>query len=65
MSYTINIWGWIFGKVKSNYWSITHKHGLQVPEYIMEAKKLDRDNNNTFWMDSIQIKTKEIMVAFK
>ena len=40
-------------KVKSEYWISTHKFGLKVPESVMEAIAIDRENRDTLWWDAI------------
>ena len=52
----------ILGKVKSNYWLITHKYVLRVPKYIVDVKQINDKYSNKLWMDSTKIKMKYIIV---
>ena len=38
----------IVSKVKSKYWTRTHKHGMKIPKSVKEAYEFDKDNKNTF-----------------
>jgi len=44
----------VIKKVKSRYWERTHKYGIRVPKTIEEAKRIDKENGNTLWMDAIR-----------
>ena len=39
----------IISKVKSKYWTRTHKFGIRIPKSVEEAKRLDRENGDTLW----------------
>ena len=39
----------IISKVKSKYWTRTHKFGIKVPKTVQEAISLDRANVGTLW----------------
>ena len=54
----------IIKKVKSKYWSRTHKYGIRVPKSIKEAIEIDKENGNTLWMDAVKLEMKNILVAF-
>ena len=43
----------IIAKVKSKYWVRTHKSGIRVPKSVQGAKRLDEQNGDTLWWDSI------------
>ena len=51
-------------KVKSKYWSRTHKCGIRVPKSIKEAKEIDEENGNRLWMDAVYLEMKNVMIAF-
>eukprot|EP00980_Cylindrotheca_fusiformis_P014111 scaffold3713_cov74-Cylindrotheca_fusiformis.AAC.1 len=51
--YTIKKKARIISKVKSKYWSKTHKYGVRVPKSVQEAIEIDRENGNTLWWDAI------------
>lgn len=50
-------------KLKSKYWEKSHKYGIRIPKTIAEAKKLDAENGNTLWMDSVRSEMSAIRVA--
>ena len=43
----------IIAKIKSKYWTRTHKFGIKVPKNIKEAQEFDNDNGNTLRWDAI------------
>ena len=55
----------IISKVKSKYWTRTHKFGIKVPKTVQEAISLDRANGDTLWWDSILKEMKNNRVAFE
>ena len=55
----------ILEKVKSKYWSRTHKYGIRIPKSIQEAIEIDRENGNTLWMDAVRQEMKNVRVAFE
>lgn len=55
----------VIKKVKSRYWERTHKYGIRVPKTIEEAKRIDKENGNTLWMDAIRLEMKNVRVAFE
>ena len=55
----------IVAKVKSKYWTRTHKFGLKLPKTVEEAIAIDRENNNNLWWDAICKEMKEVRIAFE
>ena len=55
----------IISKVKSKYWSRTHKYGIKIPKTIDEAKQIDTENGDTLWMDAVRMEMKNVMIAFE
>ncbi len=55
----------ILQKVKSKYWSRTHKYGVRIPKSIKEAMEIDRENGNTLWMDAVRLEMKNVRVALQ
>ena len=55
----------IISKVKSKYWLRTHKFGIAVPKTVEEAMRLDQENGNTLWWDSICKEMKNVRIAFE
>jgi hypothetical protein len=55
----------IVSKVKSKYWEKTHKFGIQIPKSVEEAKRIDKENGNTLWWDSICKEMKNVRIAFQ
>ncbi len=55
----------ILQKVKSKYWSQTHKYGICIPKNIKEAMKIDNENGNKLWMDAIKLEMQNVRVAFE
>ena len=55
----------IISKIKSKYWTRTHKYGIKIPKTIKQARQLDAENGNTLWWDAICDEMKNVMVAFE
>ena len=55
----------IISKVKTKYWSRTHKFGIKMPKTVEEAIKLDQENGDTLWWDAILKEMKNVRVAFE
>ena len=55
----------IIAKVKSKYWTRTHKFGIKIPKSVKEAKILDEQNGNTLWREAILKKKGKVQIAFK
>jgi hypothetical protein len=43
----------ILGKVKSKYWSKTHKFGIEFPKSVAEALAIDKRTGTDFWRKAI------------
>ena len=52
-------------KVKSKYWSRTHKYGIRILKTIQEAMEIDKELGNTLWMDAIKPEMQNVRVAFE
>ena len=52
-------------KVKTKYWSCTHKYGIRIPKNMKEAMEIDREAGNTLWMDAIRLEMRNVQVAFE
>jgi hypothetical protein len=63
--YTLKKRNRILSKIKSRYWLRTHKFGIAIPKSVEEALKLDRENGNTLWWDSILKEMKNVRPAFE
>jgi len=55
----------IISKVKSKYWTRTHKFGIRIPKSVEEAKKIDRENGDTLWWEAVCKEMKNVRVAFE
>lgn len=42
----------------------THKYGIEIRKYVKDAKRLDKKNGNTPWMDTLAKDMTNIYVAF-
>ena len=54
----------IISKVKTKYWSRTHKYVVRVPKFIAEARTLDKKNGKTLWQDDIYKEMMNNAIAF-
>ena len=55
----------IIQKVKSRYWTRTHKYGVRIPNSVKEAIALDKSNVNTLWWEAIFQDMKNVIIAFE
>jgi hypothetical protein len=55
----------IIAVVTKRYHKGTHKFGIQVPRTWGEAVKLDEENGNTLWKDTIRKEMNNFRIAFK
>jgi len=55
----------IVAKLKSKYWTRTHKFGIRVPKTCEQARKFDAENKNTLWWDSILKEMRNVKIAFE
>ena len=55
----------IIKKLKSKYWSRTHKYGIRMPKSVAEAIEIDKENGNTLWWDAIMLEMKNVRPAFE
>ena len=54
----------IISKVKTKYWSKTHKFGVRMPKSVKEALEIDKASGTDFWRKAIDKEMKNVMVAF-
>jgi hypothetical protein len=50
--------------VSKRFHKRTHKFGIEVPRTVDDAIRLDRENGNTLWMDSVATEMSAVRVAF-
>ena len=55
----------IIAKIKSKYWTRTHKFGFKVPKTIKEAREFDNENGNSLWWDAILKEMENVRIAFE
>jgi hypothetical protein len=48
-----------------HYHKRTHKFGIEVPKSWDDCVRLDKDNDNTIWQDSVRKEMKNVRIAFK
>lgn len=54
----------IICSIKSRIKVTTHKYGIEIPKSIDDAKRLDEQNVNMFWMDALTKEMTNVSVAF-
>ena len=70
VSRTLNRRKHFVSKVKTKYWSTTHKFGIKMPKNVSEALRFDEEMSTpnkkcTLWYDAIKKEMKNIRIAFK
>ena len=51
--------------MKTKYWELTHKYEIRVSKNVGDAKRIDKNNGNTLWLDSIRLEMKDNRIAFE
>ena len=51
--------------VNSRVKKATHKYGIEIPTSVEHAKKIDKKNNNTYWLDTIKKEMYNVSIAFE
>lgn len=63
--YTLRKRDIILSAVKSRIRKTTHKYGIEIPNTVEEAIKLDQRNGNTYWHDATKLEMFNVGVAFE
>jgi hypothetical protein len=51
--------------VTKSYHKRTHKFGIEVPKSWDHCVRLDKENDNTLWQDTVRKEMKNVRIAFK
>ena len=54
----------ILSKVKTKYWSTTHKYGLELPKSVSHALEIDKRTGTGFWKVAIEKEIRNVFPAF-
>jgi len=54
----------IIAKVKSRYWTTTHKYGVKLPHSVEEALEIDRLTGTDYWAKAIAKENKKVKVSW-
>ena len=54
----------ILKKVKTKYWSVTHKYGLELPKSVAQALAIDKRTGTDFWKKAIEKEIRNDFPAF-
>jgi hypothetical protein len=52
-------------KIKSKYWMVTHKFGIELPKSVEHAYRIDKETGTTFWHEAIEKEMKRIREAMQ
>ena len=63
--YTLKKSDAIISTVNTRVRKVTHKYGIKTLTGVEHAKELDRQNDNTMWMDALAKEMYNVVVAFK
>lgn len=55
----------IISKVKARMRKTERKYGIQIPTSVEDARRLDTENGNTFWMDALAKEMSNVGIAFE
>ncbi len=55
----------ILKKVKSKYWSTSHKYGLELPKSVAQALEIDKRTGTDFWKKAIEKEIRNVFPAFE
>ena len=65
VDYTMKKRDAIITSVTSRISHSTHKYGIEIPQSIEEAKRIDIKNGNRMWQDAIDKEMTNVAVAFE
>ena len=54
----------ILSAVKSRLRKTMHKFGIEIPNSVEDAERIDRKNNNNFWQSAISLEMHNVGVAY-
>jgi hypothetical protein len=54
----------IISNVTKHYHKRTHKFGIEVPKSWDDCVRLDKENDNTIWQDTVRKEMKNVRIAF-
>ncbi|KAI2494625.1 Reverse transcriptase (RNA-dependent DNA polymerase) [Fragilaria crotonensis] len=54
----------ILRKVKSKYWSTSHKYGLELPKSVAQALEINKRTGTDFWKKAIEKEIHNVFPAF-
>jgi hypothetical protein len=55
----------VIAAVTKRYHKHTHKFGIEVPKSWDDCMRLDKENDNTLWQDTVRMEMKNVIIAFK
>ena len=55
----------IISKVKSKYWTHTHKCGVKLPNSVTKSMVLEKYNSKTLWWEEIVKEMKNVRIALE
>ena len=55
----------ILKKVKTKYWSVTYKYGLELPKSVAQALAIDRRTATDLWKLAIEKEIRNVFPAFE
>ncbi len=55
----------ILKKVKTKYWSVTHKYGLELPKSVAQALAIDKRTGTDFWKKAIEKEIRNVFPVFE
>ncbi len=55
----------VLKKVKTKYWSLTHKYGLELPKSVAQALAIDKSTGTDFWEKAIEKEIRNVFPAFE
>ena len=63
--YTLRRRDRIVASVTARVRKMSHKYGIEIPNYIEEAYRIDDKNGNTIWRDAINKEIENLKVTFE
>ena len=54
----------IIGTVKARILKKTHKFGIEIPQKVSDANRIDDANGDRYWKDDIAKEMKDVKIAF-
>ena len=65
VSFTLNKRDRIIASANARLHKKTYTYGVELPRFVENAYRLDKQNGNSYWRDAIKKETKNVLTEFE